>query len=459
MFLHRVVVEGLAHHSFVVACGRTREAAVIDPRRDVDVYLEIARQHGLHLVYAIETHIHADFVSGARELAQSSVRTICGPGSSLQFDAHEVIDGEVLGLGDLRLQFLHTPGHTPEHIAVLVESAGEPARVFTGDALFVGAVGRPDLLGEAVMRQLAYDLHTTLFDKLLALSDDVEVHPAHGAGSLCGKGIAHEPSSTIGAERQFNPMLRHRDRETFVRAVLEDRPETPPYFPRMKRTNHDGPPVLGLAAGVPDVRPLSAAEAASLVKEGALLVDTRQAQAFGEGHPQGAINLGFGPKLGYWAGWVLPEGARVVLLVEHASHSNEVTRQLLRVGYENLAGYIDGGFAAWRNAGGPVRQVPQISAPELLERAGAPAGLQVVDVRTASEWQTGHLPGAIHVPVGAIADRADEIARTAGRKTVATVCERGYRASLAASLLARAGVPDVVNVTGGMAAVRSVRPV
>ena len=218
---------GLAQASYLVACARTRQAIVIDPRRDVDVYVAAARQQQLTIVAAIDTHVHADFVSGARELAALDVPVISGPGSALGYPAREAHHDERLSFGDLALQFLHTPGHTPEHISILVRQPGEPARVFTGDTLFVGAVGRPDLLGATVTRALADDLHHSLFHVLLALDDSVEVHPGHGAGSLCGTGIGSAAHSTIGHERRSNPMLAYRTREDFVAAVLADLPETP----------------------------------------------------------------------------------------------------------------------------------------------------------------------------------------------------------------------------------------
>ena len=239
---------GLAQASYLLACDRTRDAVVIDPRRDVDIYVAAAAQSNLKIVAAIETHIHADFLSGARELAAVGVTTLAGPGASLRFPAREVTHNEDMTIGDLALRFLHTPGHTPEHISVLARQPGEATRVFTGDTLFVGAVGRPDLLGEALMRRLAGQLYDSLFDTLLALDDGVEVHPGHGAGSLCGAGIGSEPYSTIGRERRSNPMLAHTNRDQFIASVLGDLPETPPYFPRMKRVNAEGPPVLGFAA-------------------------------------------------------------------------------------------------------------------------------------------------------------------------------------------------------------------
>jgi len=462
MRLHRFFDEGLAHASFLLGCEPTGDAFVIDPRRDVDAYLAAASQQGLRITTAIETHIHADFVSGARELSALGAATICGPGAALGFPHRSVRHGETLKAGDLTLTFLHTPGHTPEHISILAEAPGQPRRVFTGDTLFVGAVGRPDLLGKDLSRALANQLYDSLAT-LLELDDEVEVHPTHGAGSLCGKGIGKEPSSTIGFERRFNPWLQHQTREAFVAAVLADLPETPPYFQRMKRVNEAGPPLLGLDQ--PPSRPdaLDAATVATRLAAGALLLDLRDASAFGAAHPRGAINLGFDPRLGYWAGWLLPPdfssagvpagGPRIILLTEDQRQIDPTVRQLLRVGIDRIEGVLVGGMAAWHTAGLPEGRVAQVDASsfrDLLAQGPPPV---VIDVRTSSEWRDGHLPGARNIPLGDLPQRTGEIPQDT---RIFTVCSGGYRSSVAASLLARAGHPGVVNVAGGMSAYRKI---
>jgi hydroxyacylglutathione hydrolase len=450
MFL-RFFDEGLAQSSYLIACDRTREAVVIDPRRDVDTYRSAARQHGLALTHAIETHIHADFVSGARELAAIGARPVAGPGSRLAFDHHEADDGERIAIGDVHLQILHTPGHTPEHISILATHNDDPVRLLAGDTLFVGAVGRPDLLGEDLTRQLAGQLYDSLFERILPLGDDVEVHPGHGAGSLCGAGIGKEPHSTIGRERRFNPMLQHPSRDAFVAAVLADLPDTPPYFARMKRLNQAGAPVLGLADGVAMPPRLAPTDAAAAIERGAIVLDVRAAADFGAGHPTGALNIAFGSKVGYWAGWVLAPETPIVLLAEGAAEQAlEVRRQLLRVGLDTVLGTIDGGFGSWHSAGLPIARIPQITVRDLRERVQRGGQTVVLDVRTRREFQGGHVDGAVHVPVGEVA----ALGALSPDTEIATICEGGFRSSLAASLLSRAGFP-VVNVTGGMAAYRS----
>ena len=443
--------DGLAQASFMIACERTRAAVIVDPRRDVEPYVAAARDRGLTITASIETHVHADFVSGSRELAAIGARVIGGPGSALRFDHHEASHGERLAVGDITLEFLHTPGHTPEHISILATSANEPARILTGDTLFVGAVGRPDLLGEELTRQLAGQLFDSLFGTLLKLPDDVEVHPGHGAGSLCGAGIGREPHSTIGQERRFNPMLRYTAREEFVAAVLADLPETPPYFARMKRVNQDGPPVLGLADGFAGIPPIAVADAARAVKAGAMLIDLRPGDAFCAGHPAGALNIGFGSKVGYWAGWVVPGDTPIVLLAGTERDAAEAGRQLLRVGLDRITGFISGGFEAWREAGLEVRTTPQINVDELRQMLARRDPLLVLDVRTKGEWNSGHLDAALNVPVGEV----PRFHATSPGLPLATICEGGYRSLLAASVLSRAGFPDVVNVSGGMAAYRA----
>ena len=440
--------DGLAQSSYLVACERTREAVIVDPRRDIDVYVDYARERGLSIVYAIDTHIHADFLSGSRELAALGARPVEGPGAGVRFPHHEATNRETLTIGDAQLHLLHTPGHTPEHVSVLVEQPGEPRRVLTGDTLFVGAVGRPDLLGDELARRLAGELFDSLTHTLLALDDEIEVHPGHGAGSLCGAGIGSEPFTTIGRERRFNALLQHRDRESFVAAVLADLPETPPYFPRMKRENHEGPPVLRLGKTVVPPRAMSAAEAGAAMAAGALMLDLRPPDVFAQSHPDGALHLEFGPRVGYWAAWVVPAVARLVLLAEGEGQAEQVRRQLLRVGLDNVEGWVQGAFAAWRDAGQPVSSVGRMTMADLATRMGGDGagGLTLVDVRSRQEFETGHVDGALHIPLGEIAARAAEL--PVG--PVATLCEAGYRSSLAASLLARQGIDRVSSVAGGM---------
>jgi hydroxyacylglutathione hydrolase len=447
--------EGLAQTSYLLACERTGQAAIVDPRRDIEEYVSIAAQHRLTITHAIETHIHADFVSGARELAAEGAVVVTGPGAALKYPHHPVTDQETLSIGDVELTLLHTPGHTPEHVSILAREPGAPPRVFTGDTLFVGAVGRPDLLGDSLVLQLAGDLHDSLFSKLLTLPDAVEVYPGHGAGSLCGAGIGNDPHSTIGQERRFNPLLQHSSKQEFVSAVLADLPETPAYFARMKRLNREGPAVLNLGRGVDSPEPISPVDAAQAAAAGAWLIDLRSAAAYGAGHAVGAVNMTFGPKLGYWAGWIIPADARVIFVTEDgAAHAADARRQLLRVGVDAAIGVVKGGFEGWRAASLPIARIEQVAAEELHNLGQQSRGLRVLDVRGKHEWESGSLPGALHIPVGELMNRLSEVPRDG---TIATVCEGGYRSSLAASLLQRQRIENVVNIVGGLKAWRESR--
>lgn len=441
--------EGLAQASFLIACDRTKQAVVVDPRRDASIYVEAARQHGLTLVAGIETHVHADFVSGSRELATLGARVNAGPGSHLAFEHHEVRDGERLQVGDVTLSFLHTPGHTPEHITVQVEEAGAPVRLCTGDLLFVGGVGRPDLLGAAQTRQLAGSLFDSL-QRLLTLDDGVEVHPGHGAGSLCGAGIGKDPYSTIGHERRSNPMLQYRDRAAFAKAVLSDLPETPAYFARMKRVNTEGPALLGLVGGTPRLPTIAPAAAAALAADGALMLDLRPAADFAPAHPDGALNLPYGSKVGYWAGFVLAPDTPLLVMSDDSSQAQEAYVQLLRVGLDRVAGAISGGFDAWMRAGLPVADLAQLSGADFREGEAARTAWSVVDVRTPAEWRADHIEGSVNIPLANLTGRLKDLPDG----PVAVICEGGYRSALASSLLAHEGVRELANVADGMTGYR-----
>jgi len=442
--------EGLAQASFMVGCDRTKQAVVIDPRRDAAIYAAAAAQHGATIVAAIESHVHADFVSGARELREIGARVLTGPGSHVAYPHDEVHDGQRMSLGDLTLTFTHSPGHTLEHVCVLAEAPNQPVRLFTGDLLFVGGVGRPDLAGEALTQRLAGDLFDSL-QRIMRLDERSEVHPGHGAGSLCGAGIGKEPSSTIGRERRQNPMLQHTDRRAFIASVRADVPPTPPYFARMKRCNAEGPPLLASIRAAGPLPSIAPAAVAALLADGASLVDLRGAADFGLGHPAGALNIGFGSKVGYWAGWVVPPDVPIVLIAEDPAHAAEAATQLLRVGLDRVEGVVAGGFNAWLRAGLPTASIEQVSASELREAVDRGDAMQLIDVRTPHEWAGGHVAGSINIPVGELAARAGELRRDAA---TAVMCEGGFRSALAASLLEQEGFTQVANVTGGMAAYR-----
>lgn len=450
MQLTRFEVPGLAHYSYLIESGKN--AVVVDPRRDTDIYLEHAAAHGLHITHVLETHIHADFASGALALARSAGAELwlsahdCGESYQYAFDHISFHDGQELRVGDIRIAALHTPGHTPEHVSFLLydESRGNyPAALLSGDFVFIGSFGRPDLLGEGSKHQLANMLFESVHDRLRPLPDGTEIYPAHGAGSMCGAGMAERPQSTLGYERACNPWFSEQDRTTFVQHVLTDVPPFPSYYRRMKRVNSDGPPVVDVSVGP---KLLSAEEfGGASDRDDAIVIDLRTPEAFGGAHIPGSLSIGAGPLLSVWAAWVVPYDRPILLVGDSTSDYERALRSLVRVGLDNVCGCLNGGIQSWIASGYELAGIPQVSINEAYDRLSR--GAYLLDVRGESEWQQGHAPGAHHVFAGYLPSRMGEI--PSGIPILAT-CAGGYRASVAASLLKRLGFKDVSNVIGGM---------
>lgn len=440
----------LAQASYLI--GSEGEAAVVDPRRDVEEYLAEAEARGLAIRYVIETHLHADFVSGHRELAERTGATIVfGRRAAATFPHRAVVDGDEIALGRLTLRFLETPGHTPESVSIVVfdaDAGAEPRLVFTGDTLFIGDVGRPDLVGAKgfsaeLMAGLLYD---SLHAKLLTLPDAVEVYPAHGAGSLCGRNISKETMSTIGEQRRSNYALQPMPRERFVSMMTADLPEAPRYFAQDVALNREG------AAPLADVEPpaaLTPAETAAAVAAGARLLDVRAAAAFGTSHLPGSLNVGLDGQFASWCGTLLESGRRLVLVTEDEEQARQAALRLARVGFESVAGYLDGGVAAWDRDGRALERVDQWPVGVLRDELGSGRELQVIDVRRAGEFAAGHVPGAIHLPLDRLEAASAGLPRD---RPTAVICAGGYRSSAAASLLAHRGFKQLVNVVGGTSA-------
>ncbi len=457
MYVKQFFVEGLGHASYLIASDQTREAAVVDPRRDVDVYVEEARREGLVLRYALETHNHNDFVSGAKALADRyGVTQVASAEAGLQFPYRAVREGDTLALGELRIAVLQTPGHTPEHVTYVVSDlsrADAPVLAFTGGDLLVGAVGRPDLLGRELGEKLAPLLHDSLHGKILKLEDYVEVLPTHGSGSLCGRGMSSKRTSTIGYERRFNPALQKASKEEFVDFVLSGNPGIPTYYKRMRPTNQEGPEDWTLA----EPKPITAREIAHLVGHGAIVLDTRSNTAFGGGHIPSALNVGLDASFATWVGWLLPADTPLVLVLESQDQWAEAVTALARIGYERVAGYLLGGMGAWIGEGLPVEHVPQIGVHELHDRLARQRlggdDLVVLDVRADAEWESGHIVGAIQVSLDQLPERLDDL-DVYRDQPIAVVCGSGYRSSIAVSLLKRLrlGFARPLNVLGGMSA-------
>lgn len=462
MLFERFEDSGLSQFSYAVGCARARAIAIVDPRRDVDVYQEYADDEGVAITHVLETHIHADFASGARELAERTGAKLylsaydAGEKYEVAFPHERLEDGQALELGSVRIESLHTPGHTPEHLSFLVydthRSTDVPEIMLSGDFLFVGSVGRPDLLGEDAKRELAGRLYASVRDKLAGLHDGLEVHPGHGAGSMCGAGMSARPLSTLGFERVANPYLDAGLSETeFVEKILRSAPPFPPYYRRMKTLNSAGPPILD---ALPGRDPIPVEEFHALVEAGHVVVDLRDHLAFGGGHIPGSFGIGIDGSLSTWAAWVVPYEAPILLVAENAFAVDPAVRALVRVGLDQVRGWLEGGMNAWRQQGLPIATLPQISIPELA-RARNEGSVDVLDVRSDGEWSEGHVEGALHVHGGLLEDRLDEIPRNG--RPLAVICGSGYRSTVAASVLKRAGFGDVRNVPGGMRAWKSAR--
>jgi glyoxylase-like metal-dependent hydrolase (beta-lactamase superfamily II) len=441
----------LAQASYLI--GSHGEAPVVDPRRDVEEYLEEAARRGLAIRWVIETHLHADFVSGHRELAERTGATIVfGERAGAAFPHRAVRDGDEIPLGAGKLRFLETPGHTPESVSVLVyERASDerPKLVLTGDTLFIGDVGRPDLAGGRgfTAKEMAGLLYDSLHGKLLALPDEVEVWPAHGAGSLCGRNLSSATHSTIGEQRRGNYALRPMSRERFVEMMTTDLPEAPPYFPMDVEINRAGAPPLADRPAPPALLP---EEVRRLPGAGAIVLDVRTPAAFGTAHLPGSVNIGLQGQFASWAGSLLPVPAPLVIVADDEGGAREAVVRLARVGLESISGWLAGGVLAWEQAGLPLASIPQMPVDELAARiAEAPTGLRVLDVRRPAEFAAGHVPGAASIPLDRLQRHAGEIDRS---RPTAVVCASGYRSSAATSLLARAGFTDLYNVVGGTSA-------
>lgn len=465
MIVKRFYDETLAQASYLIGCGRTGNAIVIDPSRAIDQYLQAAEAEEVAITHVTETHIHADFVSGSRELAARTGAALylsAEGGKDWQYafasDAGVVLlrDGDRIMVGNVRIEAVHTPGHTPEHLAFLVTdtaAATEPMAIVTGDFVFVGDVGRPDLLEKAAkvhgtMEASARTLYQSL-RRFKAYPDYLQLWPGHGAGSACGKGLSAVPQSTVGYERRFNWALAVEDEDEFVRQVLTGQPEPPAYFAEMKRINRDGPRILnGFATPqwLPDVR------LPELLARGAFVIDARPATEFAVGHVPGTINIPLNRSFTTWAGWLTPFQQDFYLIVDDsgsdrgAHNVNVAARELAMIGLDRFAGYFGvSAVTEWGRNGHGLLTVPQVSSRELaaLQSQGSVA---VIDVRGRSEWEAGHLPGVPNIPVGHLVHRLAEVPRD---RPVVVHCQAGARSAIAASVLQAHGIASVVNLTNG----------
>jgi len=447
LIFERIRTGGIAELSYLIGDDSEGVAAVIDPRADVDCYLQLAREKQVSITHIFETHIHADMVSGARELSarvESAKIFISHEGDARYgFDHEKIKGGDTFKIGSVLIAVRHTPGHTPEHVAYTLATEDRPDApwgVLTGDSLFVSSAGRPDLLGNAQAEKLAEQQFHTLRDFYLKLADGVIIYPGHGHGSPCGADIGERLSSTIGYERRFNTFLQIQDVKSFVNYALSTAPPAPTYYPRMKKLNAKGPEVLG---NLPKVRGLPPKFFKEAVEDkNNVLIDTRMMLAFGGGHINGALNIGGLPLLSIWAGWLLDADKPILLVLESDEGLDEVVRLFLRTGYTKFAGYLVGGMKAWDNAALPLDAVGQMTVHEVKARGEQ---LQLLDVRAPDEWKGGHIPNARHIFLGELRERLDELDKS---KPTAVYCDSGYRASIATSILKQEGFGSISNIPG-----------
>ena len=440
MFIETIKVDGLSNSSYVIGSEQSGQCAVIDPVRDVDQYTSVASNHGVRITYAMETHLHNDFISGARELAS---QTGCQVGASASggtlFPSVRLQDGDEFDLGEFKLKVLHTPGHTPEHISFLVEEQGEPTGIFTGGALIIGGAARVDLLGNRVAPFLARWLHQTIHGKLLKLPDSVRVYPTHGGGSFCsvaGPG-SDKTSTTIGEEREHNPFAAEAEESAFVKFALTGLGSYPSYFKRMADINRRGPDVLG---GVPQPASLTPLSVRNQLNENASLVDARQHRLFNELHVPGSFAVPFGDSFASWLGWLLPWAQPIILLPPAPADQDAMVRQLIRIGYDRINGFLAGGIEAWKAAGLPTESAVGIDLETLKDLSGQDHAPMILDVRQRSEYHAGHIKGALNIELGELQEHLDGLPREI---PLITVCAGGMRASMAGGILQRDGRDNV----------------
>jgi hydroxyacylglutathione hydrolase len=451
MYFEQFYLGCLAHASYMIGSGG--EAAVVDPQRDVEIYLKAAEENGLKIRHIFETHLHADFVSGHKELAaRTGARIYIGETAGATFPHVAVRDGSEVSFGSCRISVLETPGHTPESICLVITDIDKrptPSAVLTGDTLFIGDVGRPDLSKAFTPQQLAAMLYDSLHNKLMVLADDVLVYPAHGAGSLCGRNMRADRSSTIGTERLTNYALQIKTREEFVQQLTTNLPTRPEYFAKDAEINRGGAAALD---ELPKLTAISPGTLKQVIAEGVLVLDVRPTEAFAAAHVPGAINIALSGQFASWTGSLLGLASRPVLIADTSEQVEEARVRLARVGIEEVTGYLDGGIAGWTKAGLATASIQEFSVHDLHEnlyrRAPVHTGpeLQVLDVRREGEWQAGHLEQAQLWPLDRLKDSLPPIAKDTA---IAVHCKSGYRSMIACSLLVRAGYRNVINVLGG----------
>lgn len=449
MYFNQIAVEGLGCLSYVIGCPAAKACVVVDPKRDIQDYLDIAREEGMQITHVINTHLHADHISGDQELRAATEADIYinGNGVSVDYPHKELEEGMVFELGAAKLEVLHTPGHTPNSVSLLVTDkvrSEEPEMLLTGDLLFVGDVGRPDLPGAEIIDEQVENLYNSLYVKLSKFPDHLEVFPAHGQGSLCGRGMSAKKSSTLGYERRANPMLRFDSFEAFKADVTSAFPTRPKSFTHIIGTNRQGATLLDAC---PMDKGLPPKQFEEMMQDGAVVIDVRNSAAFGGFHVPGSVNIGFEKQLANWVGMVIEPGSDILLVVDDQKDYDRMLIELHRIGYDQVFGYLSGGIMAWLTSGRPVDQLEQNSPQQLSGKLGDD-NLSVIDVRTPAEWKSSRIGDAMHFPLSDILDgKLPDLPR--GRE-VAVVCGTGYRSNIAASFLKKEGFSNVKSLAGGL---------
>ncbi|QVL57293.1 MAG: MBL fold metallo-hydrolase [Simkaniaceae bacterium] len=450
MILKQFEEKGLSHYSYATGCSEIGQIAIIDPRYDVDLYLEFAEENNLVISHVFETHIHADYASGARYLAARSgaEHVLSGYDKEekyeVSFPHKECFDGDLFKLGKVTLKVLHTPGHTPEHVSFLMLIDEEPKALFSGDFIFVGSVGRPDLIGKEVTESLAKQLYHSVSEKLKDLPDSLEIYPAHGSGSFCGGGVVDRPYSTLGQERLSNPFLNPSISEReFVDLVLSRTPHLPDYYFRMK--------VYNSCSEREQIRtpiPLDPLDFQKHIDKGGVVIDLRNQTAFSRGHIPGAICIGAGEKLGFWASSAVSYDCPILLVTSTPLQVEEAIHSLARIGLNRVEGYLEGGMEAWNKKELPLDEIPELTPQDLFKEKEV---LHIIDVRSEGEWAGGHIADAKHIPCSELTKRIKELPD--GK--IAFVCAGGYRSILAASVAKKLGREIVFHLPGGVLAWRT----
>lgn len=449
MYFTQISVPGLGCQSYVIGCPAAKKMMVVDPKRDIQDYLDISREEGMRITHVVNTHLHADHISGDQELRAATGADIYINENGVQVEYPHIAlkEGDVFELGAAKVEVLHTPGHTPNSISLLVTDkvrSDEPEMILTGDLLFVGDIGRPDLPGAEILDEQVKNLFNSLYVKLADYPDHLEVFPAHGQGSLCGRGMSSKKSSTLGYERRANRMLAFSSFEEFKEDVTSVFPTRPKSFTHIISTNKKGAHLLDTC---PMDKGLSPRQFEELMADGAVVIDARDSAAYGGFHIPGSINIGFEKQLANWVGMVIEPGSDLLLVVNDREDYERMVTELHRIGYDQIFGYLSGGIMAWLMSGRPVNQMEQTSSQQLdaLLKTEAP---RIIDVRTPGEWEQGHLEQAAHLP---LSDILEGKLPDAGKDTpLVVVCGSGYRSNIAGSVLKRAGFTKIQSLAGGL---------